>query len=292
MASWTVLACAAGSVIWLLYAILDTLFLSPLAKVPGPKLFALTKWRLALEDWKGRRTQTIHDLHLQYGPAVRVGPNEVSFNNQGALRTIYGPGSRYGRTNFYRMFDVYGRQNLFTFHSSVEHGRRKKLLSFAYSKTNILNDMVANMVEAKADTFMKLIDSEPEHISDIFSTLHYYSLDNITSFLYGKYGSTSAMEGTQAHRALIGDILDPARRTLSWFAIHQPSLTRWLYTRTDLLERLVRPVLPMQKPATYTGIRAFALDAYNRFRSDMENGKFDGRSYLPLFNTSLTKIDR
>ncbi|KAL2213226.1 cytochrome P450 [Sarocladium strictum] len=276
MPSLTVLACAAGSVLWLVYAILDTLFLSPLAKVPGPKLFALTKWRLALEDWKGRRTQTIHDLHLQYGPAVRVGPNEVSFNNQGALRTIYGPGSRYGRTDFYRMFDVYGRQNLFTFHSSVEHGRRKKLLSFAYSKTNILNDTVANMVEAKADTFMKLIDSEPEHISDIFSTLHYYSLDNITSFLYGKYGSTSAMEGTQAHRALIGDILDPARRTLSWFAIHQPSLTRWLYTRTDLAERLVRPVLPMQKPATYTGIRAFALDAYNRFRSDMENGKFDG----------------
>lgn len=176
------------------------------------------------------------------------------------------------------MFDVYGRQNLFTFHSSVEHGRRKKLLSFAYSKTNILNETVAGMVEGKVDKFMKLIDTEPDHISDVFSTLHYYSLDNITAFLYGKYGSTSAMEGTQAHRALIGDILDPARRTLSWFAVHWPGLTRWLYTRTGLSERLVRPLLPMQKPATYTGIRVFALEAYNRFRQDMEDGKFDGES--------------
>jgi hypothetical protein len=283
MASSTILiASAAASLLFVAYSVLEGLVLSPLAKIPGPKLFALTRWRLAYEDWKGTRTQKIDDLHRQYGTAVRVGPNEVSFNSQSALRTIYGPGNRYGRTQFYRMFDVYGRQNLFTFHSSLEHGRRKKLLSFAYSKTNILNETVASMVEDKADKFMKLIDSEPEHISDVFSTLHYYSLDNITAFLYGKYGSTSAMEGTQAHRALIGDILDPARRTLSWFAVHLPSLTRWLYTRTDMAERLVRPVLPMQKPATYTGIRAFALEAYNRFRHDMEHGNSNGTSTCHL----------
>lgn len=164
------------------YLLVEPLILSPLAKIPGPKLFALTKWRLAYEDWKETRTQNIDDLHRQYGTAVRIGPSEVSFNSLSALRTIYGPGSRYGRTQFYRMFDVYGRQNLFTFHSSVEHGRRKKLLSHAYSKTSILNSSAVTMVEKKEDEFMMLIDSEPEDISDIFNTLHYYSLDNITAF--------------------------------------------------------------------------------------------------------------
>lgn len=278
MASWSIiLACVAACLFSVVYLVLEPLLLSPLARIPGPKLFALTKWRLAYEDWKGTRTQKIDELHRQYGTAVRIGPSEVSFNSLSALRTIYGPGSRYGRTQFYRMFDVYGRQNLFTFHSSTEHGRRKKLLSHAYSKTTILNDSVATMVEEKADKFMKLIDSEPEHTSDIFSTLHYYSLDNITAFLYGRYGSTSAMEGVQGHRALIGDILDPARRTLSWFTVHLPWLTRWLYTRTNMTEKLVRPLLPMQKPATYTGIRGFALEAYNRFRHDMRTGKVDGQ---------------
>ena len=91
------------------------LYASPLGQVPGPKLFSATKWRLALADYRGIRTQTIHSLHQQYGTAVRIGPNEVSFSSLSALRTIYGAGSGFERTFFYRMFDAYGRQNLFTF---------------------------------------------------------------------------------------------------------------------------------------------------------------------------------
>lgn len=71
------------------------------------------------EDWKGTRTTRIHKLHLEYGPVVRVGPNEVSFNHQAGLRTIYGAGSKFETTEFYRMFDFYGRQNLPTFSSSM-----------------------------------------------------------------------------------------------------------------------------------------------------------------------------
>ena len=255
------------------YLLLDPLFLSPLRRVPGPKSFAVTKWRLAYEDWKGTSTRTIDQFHRSYGPVVRIGPNQVSFNSVSALRTIYGPGSRYGRTSFYRMFDVYGQQNLFTFHSPIEHGQRKKLLSHAYSKSIILKEPITCMVEDKVRKYMSLLEAEPGHISEIFSTLHYYSLDNITEFLYGKYGSTSALEGVKFDRALISDILDPARRKLSWFTVHLPTLTKWLYTRTNILEALVRPALPMQKPATYTGIRAFALQAYRKFHSAMQGEK-------------------
>jgi cytochrome P450 len=255
------------------YLILEPLLLNPLSKLPGPKLFALTRWRLALEDWKGTRTQAIHRLHNQYGPVVRIGPSEVSFNSLSALRTIYGPGSRYGRTTFYRMFDVYGKQNLFTFHSPIEHGQRKKLVSHAYSKSIMLKEPASALVEGKVAKYLELIESEPERVSDIFNTLHYYSLDNITAFLYGKYGSTSAIDGSKAHRELIGDIIDPARRKLSWFTVHLTTLTRWLYTRTDLMEKVVTPFLPMQKPATYTGIRKFALDAYTTFRNEMQDKK-------------------
>lgn len=253
------------------YFILDALLLSPLRRIPGPKAYAATRWRLAYEDWKGSSTRTIYQLHQQYGPAVRIGPSTVSFNSLTALRTIYGPGSQYGRTSFYSMFDVYGRPNLFTFYSTADHGQRKKLLSHAYSKSLILKEPTTRLVEEKASRFIRLIESEQGHISEIFSTLHFWSLDNITQFLYGRYGSTSAMEGTPAHRALIGDILDPSRRRLSWCAVHFPRVTKWLYTRTGSLGRVVKPVLPMQKPATYTGIRAFALQAYQDFRAHAES---------------------
>jgi hypothetical protein len=274
MAFWSIFAgIPVLSVLFVLYALLEPLLLSPLGKIPGPKIFAITRWRLAWEDWKGTRTRKIDQLHQRYGTVVRIGPSEVSFNSLSALRTIYGPGSRYGRTNFYRMFDVYGKQNLFTFHSPVEHGQRKKLVSNAYSKSTMLKEPATALVEEKVQKYMKLIESEPAGVSDVFNTLHYYSLDNITAFLYGKHGSTSAIDGNAAHRELIRDILDPARRTLSWFTVHLPGLTKWLYTRTGPMERLVTPILPMQKPATYTGIRKFALDAYTSFRSQVMDGK-------------------
>jgi hypothetical protein len=251
------------------YFVLEPLWASPLARIPGPKSFALTKWRLAYEDWKGARTRSIHRLHQRYGPVVRIGPSEISFNTLTALRTIYGPGSGYGRTNFYRMFDVYGKQNLFTYHSAKQHSERKKLLSHAYSKSVILKEPVTGMLEAKVRDYLALIESEPNRTSEIFSTLHYYALDNITEFLYGSYGATSAMSGSLIHRALIQDILDPARRRLSWFATHLPSVTSWLYSQIGLMEKLARPFLPMQKPATYSGIRRFALQAFRKFSADM-----------------------
>jgi cytochrome P450 len=228
----------------------------------------LTCWRLAYEDWKGTRTACIHKLHLQYGDAVRIGPNEVSFNSLDALRTIYGAGSGFERDAFYRMFDAYGRQNLFTFASSKAHGDRKKLLNHAYSKTTIMKGAMATMVEDKTRQFMHLLESEPEAASQIFTSLHYFAIDSITSFLYGEnHGGTRALKGSPSDRALLSDIVDPSRRKLSWFAVHLPKYTKWLYTRTGVMEQFVTRMglLPMQKPSTYTGIRAHALKSWEEF---------------------------
>lgn len=255
--------------------IIQPLCLSPLSQIPGPKSYALTKWRLAYEDWKGTRTRTIHSLHLKYGPVVRVGPNEVHFNSLSAQRTIYGPGSGFGRTSFYRMFDVYGQPNMFTFHSAKEHGERKKLLANAYSKSNLVRGPVAELAARKIHDYLQLIERKGGETDEIFSSLHYYSLDSITEFLYGDYGGTQAMQGNELHRSLLDDILDPARRRLSWFAVHTPKLTSWLYTRTGILGRFVEPMLPMQRPSTYTGIRAHALNASKDFKAVHAEGKLD-----------------
>ncbi|TVY42500.1 Cytochrome P450 monooxygenase [Lachnellula occidentalis] len=244
------------------------LFSSQLSRIPGPAAFAATRWRLAYEDWRGTRTSYIHKLHLLYGNAVRIGPNEVSFNDLAALRTIYGAGSGFDRDAFYRMFDAYGRQNLFTFASSKAHADRKKLLNHAYSKTTIMKGNMANMVEEKTRQFICMLEDEPETASEIFASLHYFAIDSITSFLYGdNHGGTSALKGSLSDRALLGDVMDPSRRKLSWYAVHFPKYTKWLYTRTGALEQIVTSIgmLPMQKPSTYTGIRAHALKSWQMF---------------------------
>ncbi|KXS97339.1 hypothetical protein AC578_10737 [Pseudocercospora eumusae] len=238
--------------------IIEPLYLSPFSRVPGPKLYAITKWRLAWEDW--------------------IGPNEVHFNSLMALRTIYGPGSGFGRTNFYRMFDVYGKQNLFTFHSAKDHGERKKLLANAYSKSNVIRGHVAETVSGKIQDYLRLLKAEGDvgGAHEIFTSLHYYSLDSITQFLYGHHGVTQVMNGDPASRSLLVDILDgPGRRRLTWFVVHIPALTKWLYTRADAVERLAKPFLPMQKPSTYTGIRAHALKAMQKYTAAAAADKVD-----------------
>jgi hypothetical protein len=235
--------------------------------VPGPKIYAISKWRLAYDDWSGMRTRKIHQLHQKYGPVVRIGPKEISFNSIEALKTIYGAGSGFERTSFYRMFDVYGHQNLFTFGSVKAHGERKKLLAHAYSKSSILKTSAA-AIEEKVWQYMQLLEQKPEIASETFSSLHYYSLDNITHFLYGEeFGATSALTGSKLDQTMLNDVLDPARRKLAWFACHLPRYTKWLMTRTGISEKIVARLglLPQNKPTVYTGIRRHALKAWHKF---------------------------
>ncbi|RAQ41595.1 benzoate 4-monooxygenase cytochrome P450 [Aspergillus flavus] len=260
----TLVAMATGIVAFILYYICWSLFSSPLARIPGPKSFALTKWRLAYEDYKGTRTRKIHALHERYGPVVRIGPNEVAFNSLPALRAIYGAGSGFERTNFYSMFAIYGRKNMFSFNTVKQHAERKKLFAHAYAKSAMLKGINASMIETKVRKYMELLEREGRS-QDIFTTLHYFSLDNITEFLYGDFGKTACLDGIEEDRALLHDILATGSRTLSWFTVHHPKLTAWLYSRTGFLGCVARQFYPMQRPTPYTSIKLHATKAFQGF---------------------------
>ncbi|KAK2057040.1 cytochrome P450 [Colletotrichum caudatum] len=269
------------------YYIYDPLAVSPLRLIPGSRVYAVTKWRLAFDDYNGTRTRKIHELHQKYGTAVRVSPNEVSFSSLSALRTIYGAGSGFERTSFYRMFDVYGRQNLFTFADGRRHSERKKLLAHAYSKSVVLSStgIARPLVEKNVNNFLNLLEQDKCVAEEIFHSLHWFSLDSITGFLYGdKHGGTHALDGNDADRMMLNDIIDPSRRKLSWFAVHLKTYTNWLYTRAGVAEKLVTALglLPMKKPATYTGIRAHGLRSWQEFEANaIEDGElYDAKAII------------
>ena len=266
--------------------IIEPLLLNPLSRIPGPKAFALTKWRLSFEDWKGHRTRKINELHQKYGPAVRVGPNEVAFNSLSALRTIYGAGSGFERTPFYDMFDAYGKKNLFTFYSSKDHGERKKLVAHAYSKSLMLKGHVAKMIQGKAKEYLNMLERDQGSENEIFTSLHYFSIDAISDFVYGEWGRTNCLGGVQGDRDLLNDIVDVSRRRLSWFAVHFPGFTKWLYSRTGIAEKIAQRFYPMQKPTTYTGIRAHALQSWTTFA----NASLDGLRSRGLNSSILERL--
>lgn len=91
-------ACVAAAFGLLFYR----LYLSPLRRIPGPFLAALTDvWRL-LMVLRGRPQEEQLELHCKYGPVVRLGPNVISFADPQAIIDIYSGKHRFRKvgTNF------------------------------------------------------------------------------------------------------------------------------------------------------------------------------------------------
>jgi hypothetical protein len=102
---------ALGAAVLLLIAHLIIRLSSATAKVPGPFISNFTSLVLKWHELNANRTVYIHELHKKYGPVVRAGPNEISFTSITALKEIYGSGgSGYDKTEFYDLFQVYGRR--------------------------------------------------------------------------------------------------------------------------------------------------------------------------------------
>ena len=73
----------------LLALVIYRLFFHPLARVPGPRLAAISNIWQARYVRDGRARELGKVLHQIYGPVVRVGPNEVWFNSAEAFGQIY-----------------------------------------------------------------------------------------------------------------------------------------------------------------------------------------------------------
>lgn len=86
----------------------------------------------------GDRTTTIHRLHQKYGPSVRIGPREVSFSNTEMVKTIYCQRSDFMKAPVYDHFSVHP-VGIFSMRDKAEHSQRRRLLSHAFSQSNILD---------------------------------------------------------------------------------------------------------------------------------------------------------
>ncbi|KAF4845773.1 Cytochrome P450 monooxygenase hmp1 [Colletotrichum siamense] len=62
----------------------------PLARYPGPKLFAASSLPYGFCYITGKWHRKIEKLHSKYGPIVRIGPDELSYASPEAWEDIYG----------------------------------------------------------------------------------------------------------------------------------------------------------------------------------------------------------
>ena len=88
-------------------------FFPPLRGVPGPRLWAASRLPWCWQQYQGRLHYKLLSLHKQYGYAVRVAPNEVSFTSDTAWKTIYGHRSaEMGKDPIFRLHTPTGAQSM------------------------------------------------------------------------------------------------------------------------------------------------------------------------------------
>ncbi|KAK7545388.1 cytochrome P450 71A23 [Phyllosticta citricarpa] len=94
LSNWTVgkaiLASFGLLTFYVVGSIFYNLFLHPLRKYPGPKLWAISRLPWNWVNLHGRLAWRLRELHQQYGPVVRIAPDELSYTTSGAWKKIYG----------------------------------------------------------------------------------------------------------------------------------------------------------------------------------------------------------
>ena len=112
-------------------------FFHPLAKVPGPKLYAFGDLPYLYHLLRGEWPHKLNQLHREYGPVVRFTANNVSFTTPGAWKTIYGHRAA-GQETFQKDRIAYrpttsGHPHIIVA-NDIDHRRQRRLLSHAFSE--------------------------------------------------------------------------------------------------------------------------------------------------------------
>ncbi|KAI9774497.1 MAG: hypothetical protein M1839_001685 [Geoglossum umbratile] len=144
---------AIAGVACLLYVVCRSiyrLYLSPIAKFPGPKLAALTYWYEIYYDVikGGMYIWEIEKMHKKYGPIIRINPHELHVNDPSFLETLFSRTSP--RDKFLRHTRTMGIQDsTFGTTSHALHRLRRGAINPFFSKrmVTVLEPVIQSKVE-------------------------------------------------------------------------------------------------------------------------------------------------
>ncbi|KAI0424052.1 cytochrome P450 3A13 [Xylaria sp. FL1042] len=250
---------------------------SPLRVIPGPKISLFTSLILKLHEFRALRTRYVHNLHLQYGPIVRIAPNEVSFASLEGIKEIYGSGgSGYDKTEFYNLFKVYGRRTMFSTLNKEDHAKRKRILADRYANSNIMKSQSLDGIAERSGRFIERCLQSVGGSIDLFVSLHDYAFDGVTHQLFHPHGSDS-LRNPQDEEIMKQVAFDDSlqNRLIQYYnpSLHKiigQALSIFAKPRqTPLADELVLSATRKTDPAQFTLLNRMQDKAYDMEQMDM-----------------------
>lgn len=167
----------------IVYFILYPLCFDPLAKIPGPKICALTKYWILYKSWSEQRNRYVNYLHTIYGPIVRIGPKEVDISDESYLTDVMVRDM--DKSHFYSQFINYGSPNTFSTISQISHRERRKVSTRFYSKTHVCTDESQTNIKEVMSNLFQVIDKYKNKPINVFILWSDMAMDVITAFSFG-----------------------------------------------------------------------------------------------------------
>lgn len=114
-------------------ALTYTFLVDPLRRIPGPAIARFSRLWMVQHSRAGDMHTTMIALHKRHGKLVRTAPNEVSISDPAALKTIYGAGSKFHKSDWYSVWQGHRKFDLFGERDEKIHGKQRRLVSNIYS---------------------------------------------------------------------------------------------------------------------------------------------------------------
>ena len=185
MASPIVIYLGLGCALWLLTVIVQCL-ISPLRAIKGPLVTRFTRLWYFERVWRGEFGIDNIALHERYGNIVRLGPGIYSFDDPEAVKIIYGKGTEFDKSDWYKAWNAPGFKSLFTEPSVKVHGQLRRKFQHTYSMSSLVT------YEGFVDHCIAIMKQRLEEIAkqggivNMAQWLLCYAADSIATITYSK----------------------------------------------------------------------------------------------------------
>ncbi|KAI3325220.1 putative cytochrome P450 monooxygenase [Xylariaceae sp. AK1471] len=152
-------------------------FFHPLRSYPGPWYVSISILWYLYHIGIGDHYEAVHQLHLKYGPVVRVAPNELSFVEAAAWKDVYGHGKPEFRKDPSTTYaDDPAHPNILSAPAD-QHAKLRRILSHAFSdralhgQEGVLNSYCMSLIKG-------LRNQDPEKV-DMVRWFNFTTFDMI-----------------------------------------------------------------------------------------------------------------
>jgi cytochrome P450 len=185
------------------------------------------------------------------GPIVRLAPNRYSIGDPTAIRTIYGAGSKFYKSNYYTVFGTpsMDHKDVFSETSNAMHALERKKTSNMYAMSSLVS--YERFVDKVNSEFMTALVDHAQHgrAFDLFTWLQFYAFDVIGEITLGQsfglieagYDKDGLLHAVHVGSITYGSMMGLVPEIHPWYLWFQnvfPIESHWKVTQRVILREI------------------------------------------------------